>query len=80
MSIYVFNRTLNKKNKSSPSVGINKSISTKLARTRITRACDHCQQRRTKCDSAKPRCSQCVKRNDTSCTFTARINKRGPKP
>ncbi|KXN67422.1 hypothetical protein CONCODRAFT_42875 [Conidiobolus coronatus NRRL 28638] len=48
-------------------------------RTRITRACDHCQLRKTKCDSAKPRCSQCVKRNDP-CTFTTKVCKRGPKP
>lgn len=49
------------------------------SRTRITRACDHCQLRKTKCDSAKPRCSQCVKRGDP-CTFNTRVSKRGPKP
>ncbi|KXN67425.1 hypothetical protein CONCODRAFT_24974, partial [Conidiobolus coronatus NRRL 28638] len=54
----------------------NPSNSANPARTRITRACDHCQLRKTKCDSAKPRCSQCVKRNDP-CVFTTRVCKRG---
>ncbi|KXN67424.1 hypothetical protein CONCODRAFT_22309, partial [Conidiobolus coronatus NRRL 28638] len=49
------------------------------SRTRITRACDHCQLRKTKCDSTKPRCTQCIKRGDP-CTFTTRVSKRGPKP
>ncbi|KXN67423.1 hypothetical protein CONCODRAFT_21856, partial [Conidiobolus coronatus NRRL 28638] len=52
------------------------STATSLSRTRITRACDHCQLRKTKCDSTKPRCSQCVKRGDP-CTFTTRVSKRG---
>jgi hypothetical protein len=80
MSATNINRSLNHySSTSSLEMSNNTSNLVNPARTRITRACDHCQLRKTKCDSAKPRCSQCVKRNDP-CTFTTRVCKRGPKP
>ncbi|KAG0289601.1 hypothetical protein BGZ97_006428, partial [Linnemannia gamsii] len=46
-------------------------------RSCVTQACDHCRQRRVKCDLAKPRCSQCERVNN-DCTFLIQPKKRGP--
>ncbi|KAF9137713.1 hypothetical protein BGX30_009970 [Mortierella sp. GBA39] len=46
-------------------------------RSCVTQACDHCRQRRVKCDLIKPRCSQCERVNN-DCTFLIQPKKRGP--
>ncbi|KAK3837384.1 MAG: hypothetical protein J3R72DRAFT_198344 [Linnemannia gamsii] len=46
-------------------------------RSCVTQACDHCRQRRVKCDLTKPRCSQCERVNN-DCTFLIQPKKRGP--
>ncbi|KAJ6557321.1 fungal-specific transcription factor domain-containing protein [Mycena vulgaris] len=47
----------------------------------VTRACDTCYQRKTRCDGAKrPQgCSNCLAFN-SACTYVRRTQKRGPKP
>ncbi|KAK5799715.1 hypothetical protein F5H01DRAFT_326496 [Linnemannia elongata] len=46
-------------------------------RTYVTRACDHCRQRRAVCDNQKPKCSRCTKKK-IDCTFLVPQRKRGP--
>jgi hypothetical protein len=45
--------------------------------TRISKACDECKVRKTKCDGNMS-CSQCIKRN-SKCSFDSPSKKRGPK-
>ncbi|KAG0289393.1 hypothetical protein BGZ96_007064 [Linnemannia gamsii] len=50
---------------------------TQQKRTYVTRACDHCRQRRAVCDNQKPKCSRCQKKK-IDCTFLVPQRKRGP--
>ncbi|KAG7865232.1 hypothetical protein KL918_004814 [Ogataea parapolymorpha] len=50
------------------------SPKTKYRRTR--RACDLCNQKRTKCSGEMPRCSQCIRTNSV-CTYLREEKKRG---
>ncbi|KAJ3194396.1 hypothetical protein HK101_002794 [Irineochytrium annulatum] len=47
-------------------------------RKRTTKACDTCNKRKVKCDSAQPRCHQCAS-HDLECTYSREAKKRGPK-
>ncbi|KAG7693105.1 hypothetical protein KL915_003941 [Ogataea haglerorum] len=62
----------------SPHEDSSKSMSdnskTKYRRTR--RACDLCNQKRTKCSGEMPRCSQCIRTNSV-CTYLREEKKRG---
>ncbi|KAG0270719.1 hypothetical protein BGZ95_001605, partial [Linnemannia exigua] len=53
------------------------STTTHQKRTYVTRACDHCRQRRAVCDNQKPKCSRCQKKR-IECTFLVPQRKRGP--
>ncbi|AOA63871.1 GQ67_03024T0 [Komagataella phaffii] len=39
-----------------------------MKRTRAHSACEHCRLKKTKCDEARPSCSQCKTRN-LQCTY-----------
>ncbi|KAI1044750.1 hypothetical protein LB505_013535 [Fusarium chuoi] len=49
-----------------------------LARRRkaITLACEPCRQRKSRCDGAKPRCLQCIRRR-TECHYRATLEEQG---
>ncbi|GJJ73951.1 hypothetical protein EMPS_06309 [Entomortierella parvispora] len=63
----------------SASPPLNEDYLSTYKRRKITHACDYCRIKRTKCDSVKPQCSQCLKAN-VACTFLIRHKKRGPIP
>ncbi|KAJ8327531.1 hypothetical protein QVD99_003577 [Batrachochytrium dendrobatidis] len=48
-------------------------------KSRVTQACDLCSKKKSKCDGAKPLCSNCVS-SDTPCTYTRNPKRRGPPP
>lgn len=39
---------------------------------RVSRACEHCRQRRTKCDGSRPVCSQCLVYGLVDCFYPER--------
>ncbi|KAI8833760.1 hypothetical protein BC829DRAFT_365745, partial [Chytridium lagenaria] len=47
-------------------------------RKRTTKACDTCNRRKVKCDSAQPSCFQCSS-HGLQCTYSREAKKRGPK-
>ncbi|KAJ3213294.1 hypothetical protein HDU67_003087 [Dinochytrium kinnereticum] len=54
------------------------AASSGMKRKRTTKACDTCNRRKVKCDSAQPSCHQCAS-HDLQCTYSREAKKRGPK-
>ncbi|KAJ2794171.1 hypothetical protein H4S07_006832, partial [Coemansia furcata] len=46
-------------------------------RQRVSRACDRCRRKKTKCDAKRPTCSHC-QAISASCTYLDAAKKRGP--
>ncbi|KAJ2335552.1 hypothetical protein GGH92_007998, partial [Coemansia sp. RSA 2673] len=46
-------------------------------RQRVSRACDRCRRKKTKCDAKRPVCSHC-QAISASCTYLDAAKKRGP--
>ncbi|KAG7806293.1 hypothetical protein KL921_005021 [Ogataea angusta] len=62
----------------SPHEDSSKSVpdSSKTKNRRTRKACDLCNQKRTKCSGEMPRCSQCIRTNSV-CTYLREEKKRG---
>ncbi|RIB08688.1 hypothetical protein C2G38_2210978 [Gigaspora rosea] len=51
-----------------------------LNRLNVTRACDSCKSSKVKCDTATPKCTRCIKKDQECTYYKGEGSKRGRKP